>query len=129
MSTQAPPTQSITASFRDPAGSLFHYRGRVLRIVNSLGAADLEAFLASPSGRRLMASGAVVPTRTLLPDECRELLADPAVRQLYDARGGQTILEHERVDFPSFPYEWTAEMLHAAGALTQIGRASCRERV
>ena len=118
MNPPSPTTQSITASFRDPAGSLLHYQGRILRIVNPLGAADLEAFLASPSGRKLMASGAVVPTRALDPAECRELLADPSVRQLYDALGGQIILEHERVDFPSFPYEWTAEMLHAAALLT-----------
>jgi len=118
LSQPAPPTQSITASFRDPAGSLFRHQGRVLRVVNALGAADLEAFLASQSGRKLMAEGAVVPTRALDAAECRELLADPSVRELYDARGGQTILEHERVDFPSFPYEWTAGMLHAAGVLT-----------
>src|SRR5947207_2576713 len=31
---------------------------------------------------------------------------------------GQMILEHERVDFPSYPYEWNPEMLHAAGMLT-----------
>ena len=118
MSPSAPPTPPITASFRDPAGSLFHYQGRILRIVNALGAADLEAFLASPSGRQLMASGAVVPTRALSPAECRELLADPDVRQLYEARDGQIVLEHERVDFPSFPYEWTPGMLHAAATLT-----------
>ena len=87
-------------------------------MVNGVGAADLEAFLASQSGQKLMAAGAVVPTRALDAAACRELLADPAVRELYDARGGQTILEHERVDFPSFPYEWNAEMLHAAGLLT-----------
>ena len=118
MSEPPLPAQPITASFRDPAGSVFRYRERVLRVVNETGAADLEAFLASQSGRKLMASGAVVPTRALDPAECRELLADPSVRELYEARGGQTILEHERVDFPSFPYEWTAEMLHAAGTLT-----------
>ena len=118
LSEPAPPTQPITASFRDPAGSLFRYQGRVLRVVNAIGAADLEAFLASPSGQKLMAAGTVVPTRALDAAECRELLADPSVRELYDARGGQMILEHERVDFPSFPYEWNAEMLHAAGLLT-----------
>jgi hypothetical protein len=118
LSSPPPPTPSITASFRDPAGSLLHYQGRILRIVNALGAADLKAFLASPSGRRLMASGAVVPTRALGAAEYGELLADPSVRQLYDALGGQIVLEHERVDFPSFPYEWTAEMLHAAAILT-----------
>ena len=65
-----------------------------------------------------MASGTVVPTRAWMPPSARELLADPAVRELYEARGGQMILEHERVDFPSFPYEWNPEMLHAAGMLT-----------
>jgi SAM-dependent methyltransferase len=65
-----------------------------------------------------MASGTVVPTRRLDDNGCRELLADPAVRELYEARGGQMILEHERVDFPSYPYEWNPEMLHAAGMLT-----------
>ena len=118
MSEPATRTQPITASFRDPAGSLFRYQGRVLRVVNAIGAADLEAFLAAPSGQKLMAAGTVVPTRALDAAECRELLADPSVRELYDARGGQMILEHERVDFPSFPYEWNAEMLHAAGMLT-----------
>lgn len=118
MSGKASVTHPISASFRDPAGSLFHYQGRILRVVNAIGAADLEAFLASASARKLMASGRVVPTRALSEAECVELLADPAVRQLYESRGGQTILEHERVDFPSFPYEWTAEMLHAAAVLT-----------
>jgi SAM-dependent methyltransferase len=118
LSEPAPSAQSITASFRDPAGSLFRYRVRVLRVVNAIGAADLEAFLASQSGRKLMAAGTVVPTRALDAAECRALLADPSVRELYESRGGQMILEHERVDFPSFPYEWNAEMLHAAGLLT-----------
>ena len=87
-------------------------------MVNAIGAADLEAFLAAPSGQKLMASGTVVPTRRLDDAETRELLSDPAVRQLYDARHGQMILEHERVDFASYPYEWNPEMLYAAGMLT-----------
>jgi hypothetical protein len=118
LSEPALPTQPIAASFRDPAGSLFRYQGRVLRVVNAIGAADLQAFLASASGRKLMASGTVVPTRALDAAECHDLLADPGVRELYDARGGQIILEHECIDFPSFPYEWNAEMLHAAAILT-----------
>jgi hypothetical protein len=69
----APPTQPITTSFRDPAGSLFRYQGRVLRVVNAIGAVDLEAFLASQPGRKPMAAGAVVPTRALDVAECREL--------------------------------------------------------
>ena len=90
----------------------------MLRVVNAIGAADLEAFLASQSGQKLMAAGTVIPTRALGAGECRELLSDPSVRELYYARDGRMILEHERVAFPSFPYEWNAEMLHAAGLLT-----------
>ncbi|MEO8372048.1 MAG: SAM-dependent methyltransferase, partial [Candidatus Solibacter sp.] len=96
MNSAAHSTPSISASFRDPAGSLFRYQGRILRVVNALGAADLEAFLGAPSGKKLMASGTVVPTRRLNDAECSELLADPSVRELYQARGGQMILEHER---------------------------------
>ena len=76
MSPLAPPTQSITASSRHSAGSLFHYLGRVPRVVNTLSAGGLEAFPASPSGLQPMASGTVVPARARLPAECSELLAD-----------------------------------------------------
>jgi SAM-dependent methyltransferase len=118
LSDSAASSPALTASFRDPAGSLFGYKGRVLRVVNRVGVADLEAFLASPSGQKLMAGGSVVRTRELDGAERDHLLDDPAVRELYQARGGRMILEHERIDFPSFPYEWTAGMLHAAGLLT-----------
>jgi SAM-dependent methyltransferase len=108
----------LGASFRDPAGSLFRYQQRILRVVNPVGVADLTAFLESSSGRKLMAAGSIVPTRALAAAETRPLLDDPDVRSLFDARAGQMLLEHERVDFPSFPYEWTPELLHAAGMLT-----------
>jgi hypothetical protein len=108
----------LRASFRDPAGSLIAYQGRILRVVNPSGAGDLTAFLASKSGLKLMSSGRVIPTRELTDNERATLLADPALREFYALRGGQIILEHERVDFPSFPYEWTPEMLHAAAQLT-----------
>jgi len=106
------------ASFRDPAGSVLRYGERVLRVVNPIGVADLSAFLASASGQKLMAGGKVVATRELNPEERQSVLGDAGVRELFDARGGQLVLEHERIAFPSYPYEWPAEMLHAAGLLT-----------
>uniref|UniRef100_Q01QK4 Methyltransferase type 12 n=1 Tax=Solibacter usitatus (strain Ellin6076) TaxID=234267 RepID=Q01QK4_SOLUE len=111
-------THPLTASFRDPAGSLFRYEGRILRAVNPVGIADLEAFLASASGQKLMSSGSVSRARALDAAECERLLADSEIRELYGSRGARMILEHERIDFPSFPYEWTAEMLYAAALLT-----------
>ena len=118
MSQASTRTADLGASFRDPAGSLFRYQERILRVVNPVGVADLTAFLDSPSGKKLMAGGAIAPTRALDPAETRPLLDDPSVRSLFDTRSGQMLLEHERVDFPSFPYEWVPEQLHAAGMLT-----------
>lgn len=45
-------------------------------------------------------------------------MQDARVQELHRAVGAVSILEHERIPFPSFPYEWAPEMLHAAGMLT-----------
>ena len=50
-----------------------------------------------------MASGTVVPTRRLDDAECRELLADPAVRELYEARGGTDDPRARARRFPQLP--------------------------
>ena len=97
---------------------MFRLDTRVLRVVNPAGIADLRAFLDSPSGKHLMAGARIVPTRALDSAESQELLRDPAVRALFESRGGQMLLEHERIAFASYPYEWPPEMLHAAAVLT-----------
>ena len=111
-------SDSVAVSFRDPAGSLFPLDGRIFRIVNATGAADLEAFFDSAAARELVEESRIVGTDWLTNDARGRVLQDPRIRRLYDAISGQILLEHERIDFPSFPYEWPPEMLHAAGALT-----------
>ncbi len=108
----------LAASFRDPAGTLFSLDGRILRIVTAYGHSDAAAFLDSKLARSWMDSGRIVPTRVLDDREAAGLLALPKIKALYDTANGRMLLEHERVTFPSFPYEWPPEMLHAAGALT-----------
>ena len=107
------------ASFRDPAGSLVFINGRILRVVNPAGQQDLSAFLESKAGPKLVESGDVVRSRVLDRADREELLADPKLQTLFDGRQGQTLIEHERVWFPSFPYEWPPEMLHAAGSIDE----------
>ncbi len=106
------------ASFRDPAGVLAPVDGRMIRIVKPSGLADLNAFLRSAAGRRFMQAGQVVRTEVLDGVEVRKLLKNSEIGALYDGAAGQVLVEHERILFPSYPYEWPAEMLHAAGALT-----------
>jgi SAM-dependent methyltransferase len=111
-------SDTLAVSFRDPAGSLFPLDGRIFRIVNAIGAADMDAFFESTAAHEFIEERRIAGTRRLTVDETRQILHEPRVRQLYDAISGQMLVEHERIDFPSFPYEWPAEMLHAAGALT-----------
>lgn len=108
----------LANSFRDPAGCLFSLDGSIYRVVNPVGVADLDAFMASKAGHKLMNSGKIVGTRELDPAQRDTLCRDARVRHLFNAFGGQKILQHERVEFQTYPYEWPAEMLHAAGVLT-----------
>ncbi len=112
------PSSDLAASFRDPAGSLVAVDGRIIRLVNAAGAADLFAFLQSRSAARLFESGRVARTRTLDPAEVRELRQHPGFRRIHDAAPPQLVVEHERIPFASYPYEWPPEMLYAAGRLT-----------
>lgn len=112
------PHDAIPASFRDPAGRLFLLAGRVLRVVNSTGIAGLTAFLGSPGACRSMAAGDVVGTRRLDGAELREVLRDRRIETSFGDVPGAAVLEHERIAFPSFPYEWPPEMLYQAAVLT-----------
>ena len=107
-------------SFRDPSGCLAAVDGRIVRAVNRAGRDDYEAFTTSASGQRLLAAGDVVSTRSLSLSESGN---DALARELFGCQPS-VLLEHERIAFPSYPYEWPVEMLHAAGRLTlRIARA------
>src|SRR5206468_10659335 len=102
----ATPDASTTDSFRDPAGSVIRSRDRILRIVRPEFVAELEAFLCTQIARQSIESGALISSERIPGEALEGVHADEAV------------YEHERVPFPSYPYEWPPEMLHAAGLLT-----------
>jgi len=94
----------ITGTFRDPAGRLVQRDGRILRVVSESGD-SCARFLFTPKAEEWATQGSLIRTwRVSEPD-------------LFTA-GTTQILEHERIPFASYPYEWPAEMLHAAGTLT-----------
>jgi hypothetical protein len=86
------------SSFRDPAGSVIRHRGRILRTIHPNAVADFEAFLATKAARDAMADA--------------KLVRSTRVEQ------AGYVVEHDRIPFPSYPYEWPSEMLHAAAELT-----------
>ncbi|MFI5399066.1 MAG: class I SAM-dependent methyltransferase [Candidatus Binatia bacterium] len=101
------------ASFRDPSGHVIHVGGRILRVVLAHDAGNTRAFLDSTSAAQLAFSGRLVTSRVVPRAEAEELLGPQGV-----SLAGGMVLEHERVMFPSYPYEWAPPMLRAAGQLT-----------
>ncbi len=88
------------ATFRDPAGSLRIAGDRALRRVRPELASPALRFLDSDLARTWVAQGCLIGTRFIPgPD------------------GGLT-LEHPRVFFPSYPWEWTPSAWVAAAQLT-----------
>ncbi len=108
------PTRS-SASFRDPSGVVTEVDGRILRILNEAGLPDLEAALASATWQEWAATGRAVASRRLAATEWTSL-ASPSDAGCW--RDAAAVVEHERLPFVSYPYEWPPEMLHAAGRLT-----------
>ena len=102
----ATPDAKTPSSFRDPAGSLIRSIDRILRVVRAPFVAELGAFLGTQTARESVESGVLISSERISSEALEGLDADEA------------LYEHERVPFPSYPYEWPAEMLHAAGLLT-----------
>src|SRR5258705_5613718 len=102
------------ASFRDPAGRLFRVGERVIRIVNSKGAPDLKAFLDSSTSRSFVEEGRLIGTRILDPAMVACDVEFAGIRSDLQTEGS-LVLEHDRIPFQSFPYEWPPDMLYAAG--------------
>lgn len=101
------------ASFRDPGNRVFHHDGRVRRV---LGAGDAEAYRAVSATRfwaEATSAGRVVATREI-PDPDPEGLPAP---RLGAGSSWSMVLEHERIPFLSYPYEWSFTMLADAAAL------------
>jgi 2-polyprenyl-3-methyl-5-hydroxy-6-metoxy-1,4-benzoquinol methylase len=108
---------SRTTSFRDPAGRLLIVGNRVLRIINKSAENDFDAFLASNVAKKFAAAGSLVRTDHHLDAGCEALLFDDVERRGFSSEA-HSLVEHERIPFQSFPYEWSPEMLSAAAHLT-----------
>jgi len=105
-------------TFRDPGGSLMNLNGRLIRVVNKSCAADLRAFLASSTAQTLLSEGCLVHTKVVDEREVKALLNNTANQKFLDGAEIEMVVEHQKIFFASFPYEWPPEMLLEAGCLT-----------
>lgn len=95
------------ASYRDPAGHVHVRDGRVYRSVLEPGVVHYSAARDSGFLESAIRSGRLIEGREVDPG----LLADEEPGAVY-------LLEHPRLDFISYPYEWSFAGLRAAGLLT-----------
>jgi ribosomal protein L11 methylase PrmA len=91
-------------SFRDPAGHIFYEGERVCRSISERARADYEFARDRSIIARLIEQGRLVGTT--------ERPARPGA----GAAGQAYVVEHERVPFVSYPYEWSYEALRTAAA-------------
>lgn len=106
------------ASFRDPDGTVFAAERRIFRKVSATAYPAIRDFLHSPTAQELVETGRMVGTREVSEFAVLEHLSAQS-RAICDSFGpGGCMLEHDRIWFPSYAYEWPAEMLYAAAELT-----------
>lgn len=88
-------------TFRDPQGRLYLERDRVLREIYPDHVEPVLAWVQSQLAREWMHQGRLIATTVLAAKA---------------GHGG--LLEHERLFFPSYPWEWSPGQWRAAAALT-----------
>jgi 2-polyprenyl-3-methyl-5-hydroxy-6-metoxy-1,4-benzoquinol methylase len=105
-------------SFRDPGGICCVTDRGVFRLLAPECLRDWEAFQQTAAARAFIERRQMVGTRRLPENEIGALRQDSRLSTLLAARQPAAVLEHERIPFPSYPFEWPPEMLHEAGRLT-----------
>lgn len=96
-----------SASFRDPYGSVFldSTNHRIIRSVNTIGIQEYRTVRSSSFIRSLIDEKALLNEREI---------DDPSLKKKLNT---ELLLEHPRLDFISYPYEWSFSALKKAALL------------
>ncbi|MCZ6526947.1 MAG: class I SAM-dependent methyltransferase, partial [Gammaproteobacteria bacterium] len=92
-----------SASFRDPSGHVYELDHRILRTVTTKAKSNYEYVRDSAIINQIIETGWVIDTKEI-NDNLPELRTDNVCY----------IVEHSKVPYISYPYEWSFEMLKAA---------------
>ncbi len=96
----------IPGSFRDPAGQVFRSGDRIFRTVAESAASDYEHVRDTGLLERLAAEGLLTGAAEVDPSVLGE-----------DGRNARYVIEHPKIPFITFPYEWPFSALKAAARL------------
>ncbi len=92
-----------SGSFRDPKGEVYHQDDKILRVVRPIGKHSYETFKQSGLMTSLIEKRWLVNTTEL--DICQYGFNDKETAYL---------LNHDKIDFISYPYEWSFALLKNA---------------
>jgi len=95
-----------SGSFRDPEGRIFYFGDRIFRQFTKDGYSQFLKFFQNPLFRALLEEKIIIPTYCI---------DKSSFHDLSDIEG--EVVEHERIPFISYSYEWTPSMLRDAGLL------------
>lgn len=101
-------TQVDVGSYRDPGGFIFLRDGKVFRAIGQHSLEDWNCFSALPLFQDLQKDRLLIPTHAV---DVRSTFPE----QVVDA--SMVVVEHERIPFVSYPYEWPFGMLKDAALL------------
>lgn len=104
-------------SFRDPSGTVLVAADRVFRTVMPFAAADYESTRRTGILQQLVAQGLMVDERPVSKD----VLGDAGQHAAY-------VVEHPKLPFISYPYEWCFHALKDAALLHLDVHLRCLER-
>lgn len=91
-----------TGSFRDPGGKIFYYNNQVYRKINNLGLKRFEFLLKNNLLEDLINKNFIIKTEIVKNKEFLKI------------NENTTVLKHEKIEFISYPYEWTFNQLKDA---------------
>ncbi len=94
------------ASFRDPAGRIFTKNKRIFRLVSARGAHNYQIVRDTKFISKMAGLDKIIETLEVDPS----IIDDPDLTPHY-------VLEHPRLPFISYPYEWCFPMLKKAALL------------
>jgi SAM-dependent methyltransferase len=98
--------ERVAGSYRDRKGYVFSSGDRILRSVAGPASEVQREFLTSKVFEKLVADGRLIRTEIATDDPARLGVEDATL-----------LLEHERIPFISYPYEWPFAALRAAALL------------
>ncbi len=98
-------TDIISSSFRDPSGFLFSRDGQIYRQINKSYQADYDYLISSGLYQKL------IDKQLLIPHQ--EVDVDPLIQDTV-----YKVIQPERIEFISYPYEWCFSQLQDAALNT-----------